>query len=77
MSTRFKSLIKGSLQVIFRKSDDEESQIAAKWEARKEISLKLSQMQYLVIDQNYDCDIYICDIRRFKSRRIELEKTDL
>ena len=31
-------------------------------------------MQYLVTDQDYDCDIYICDIERFKPRRIEPDK---
>ncbi len=31
-------------------------------------------MQYLVTNQDYDCDIYICNIERFKPRRIEPEK---
>ncbi len=66
--------MKGSLQVVFEKSDGEESQMAARREAREEISLKLSQMQYLVTDSDYDCDIYICDIERFKSRRMEPDK---
>ncbi len=68
MSTRLKSPMKGSLQVVFEKSDGEKSQIAARREAREETGLELSQMQYLVTDSNYDCDIYICDIERFKSR---------
>ncbi len=66
--------MKGSFQVVFGKSDGEESQTAARREAKKETGLKLPQMQYLVTDQDYDCDIYICDIERFKSRRIEPEK---
>jgi len=40
--------MKGSLQVIFGKIDSEESQTAAKREAKEETSLKLFQMQYLV-----------------------------
>jgi len=48
--------------------------MAARWEAREEIDLKLSQMQYLIIDQDYDCDIYICDIKRFKPRYMEPDK---
>ena len=60
--------MKGSLQVVFGKSDGEESQTAARREAREETGLKLPQMQYLVTDQDYDCDIYICDIERFKLR---------
>ncbi len=43
-------------------------------EAKEETSLKLSQMQYLITDQKYDCDIYICDIERFKPRHIEPDK---
>jgi len=74
MSTRLKKPMKGSFQVVFGKSDGEESQTAARREAKKETGLKLPQMQYLVTDQDYDCDIYICDIERFKSRRIEPEK---
>jgi len=60
--------MKGSLQVVFSKSDGEESQTVARREAREETGLELSQMQYLVTDQDYDCDIYICNIKRFKSR---------
>ncbi len=74
MSTRFKSPIKGSLQVVFGKSDGKELQTAARREAREETDLELSQMQYLVTDQDYDCDIYICDIERFKPRRMEPDK---
>ncbi len=74
MSTRLKSPMKGSLQVVFGKSDDKESQTAAKREAREETGLELPQMQYLVTDSDYDCDIYICDIERFKLRQIESEK---
>ncbi len=69
--------MKGSLQVVFGKSDGEESQTAVQRKAKEETSLKLSQMQYLVTDQDYDCDIYICDIKRFKPRQIEPEKAGL
>ncbi len=44
MSTRLKSPIKGSLQVVFGKSDGEESQTAARREAREETGLELPQM---------------------------------
>src|SRR6266542_3839342 len=72
--TRLKNPMKGNLQVVFSKSDGKESQTAARWEAREETGLKLSQMQYLVTDRDYDCDIYICDIERFKPRRMEPNK---
>jgi len=77
MSTRLKNLMKGSLQVVFGKSDGKESQTVIRREAREETSLELPQMQYLVTDQDYDCDIYICNIERFKSRRMETEKVGL
>jgi len=77
MSTRLKNLMKGSLQVVFSKSDDEESQTAAQREAREETGLELPQMQYLVTDRDYDCDIYICDIERFKPRHMESDKANL
>ena len=48
MSTRLKNSMKGSLQVVFGKSDDKELQMTARREAREETGLKLSQMQYLV-----------------------------
>ena len=41
ISTRLKSPIKGSLQVVFGKSDDEESQTATRREAREETDLEL------------------------------------
>ncbi len=66
--------MKENLQVVFDKSNDEESQTATRREAREETSLELSQMQYLVTDQDYNCDIYICNIERFKPRQIEPEK---
>ena len=44
ISIRLKSSIKGSLQVVFGKSDDEESQTAARWEAKEETDLELPQM---------------------------------
>ena len=66
--------MKGSFQVVFGKSDGEESQTTIRREAREETGLELFQMQYLVTDQDYDCNIYICDIERFKPRRTEPEK---
>ncbi len=42
--------MKRSLQVVFRKSDGEELQVAARREAREETDFKLPQMQYLVTD---------------------------
>jgi len=69
--------MKRSLQVVFEKSDDEESQTITRREAREETGLSLPQMQYLVTDEDYDCDIYICDIEKFKSRCMELLKADL
>jgi len=50
MFTRLKSPMKGSLQIVFSKSDSEESQTAARRETREETGLELSQMQYLVTD---------------------------
>ncbi len=50
ISIRLKSPMKGSLQVVFGKSDGEELQTAARWKAREETDLKLPQMQYLVTD---------------------------
>ncbi len=67
--------MKENLQVVFGKSDGEESQTAVRREAREKTGLELLQMRYLVTDQDYDCDIYICDIERFKPRQIESEKT--
>ncbi len=69
--------MKRSLQIVFDKSDGKESQTAARWEAREETSFELPQMQYLVTDRDYDCDIYICDIERFKPRHIEPDKAGL
>ncbi len=77
MSTRLKSFIKESLQIVFSKSDGEESQVAARREAREETDLELSQMQYLVTDEDYNYDIYICNIERFKPRCIEPLKAGL
>ncbi len=56
--------MKESFQVVFGKSDGEES-----WTITR--SLELPQMQYLVTNGDYDYDIYICDIERFKLRHIE------
>ena len=77
MFTRLKSPMKGSLQVVFSKSDGKESQTATRRETRKETGFELFQMQYLVTDQDYDCDIYICDIERFKPRCMESDKAGL
>ncbi len=60
---RLKSLIKESFQVVFSKSDSKKSQFAARQ--------KVFQMQYLVIDKDYNCDIYICNIERFKPRHMK------
>ena len=77
MSTRLKNLMKGSLQVIFGKSDGKELQTTARRKVRKETSLKLLQMQYLVTDEDYDCDIYICNIEWFKPKHMEFLKAGL
>ncbi len=74
MSTRLKSPMKESLQVVFSKSDGKESQTATRRETKEETGFELSQMQYLVTDQDYDCDIYICNIERFKPRQMEPDK---
>ncbi len=55
--------MKGSLQVIFRKVNKQESIIAAKREVKKETGLSVIQLQWLVND---DCDIYFCNIEKFK-----------
>ncbi len=41
MSIRLKNPIKGSLQVVFSKSDGEESQVIIRKEVREETSLEL------------------------------------
>ncbi len=69
--------MRGSLQVVFEKSDGKESQVTAKWEAREETGLELFQMQYLVTDKDYNYNIYICDIERFKLRHMKPLKTGL
>ncbi len=74
MSMRLKNPIKGSLQVVFSKSNSKELQTIAKREVREETGLELLQMQYLVTDRDYDCDIYIYDIEKFKLRCMESEK---
>ncbi len=77
MFTRLKNPIKGSFQIVFSKSDGKESQTAVRREVREETSFELSQMQYLITDEDYNCDIYICNIERFKSRYIEPLKAGL
>ncbi len=69
--TRLKSLIKKSLQIVFGKSDSKESWLAARRETREETGFELFQMQYLVINEDYDCNIYIYNIERFKLRCLE------
>ncbi len=76
MFIRLKSLMKESFQVVFGKSDSKKSQIVIKRETRKETGLELSQMQYLITNKNYDYDIYICDIKRFKPRHMESLKAN-
>src|SRR6266540_3410741 len=75
LSVRFNKLMKGSLQVVFGKADEQESIIAAKREVKEETDLLVTQLQWLVNDPQYDCDIYLCDIEKFKLRRSELNKS--
>ncbi len=77
MSIRFKNSIKESLQVVFSKNDKEKLRFTTRREVREETGLKLSQMQYLVTNKDYNCDIYIYDIKRFKSRHMEFLKINL
>ncbi len=67
MSVRLNKLIKGSLQVVFKKADDQESIVIVKREVQKKTDISVTQLQWLVNDSNYDCDIYLCDIEKFKS----------
>jgi len=66
MSVRLGKSMKGSLQVVFRKADGQESIIAVKKEVCEKADLSVTQLQWLVNDSNYDCDIYFCDIEKFK-----------
>ncbi len=71
MFTRLKNLMKKNLQVVFDKSNSKESWFIAQQEAKEKTGLELSQIQYLVTDKNYNYDIYIYNIERFKSRYME------
>ncbi len=66
--------MKESLQVVFRKANGQESIVAAKRKVYKETKLSVMQLQWLVNDPQYDCDIYLCDIEKFKLQRNELIK---
>ncbi len=66
MFTRLAMLIKRSLQVIFRKADKQEFIVVAKREVDEETELKVIQLQWLVNDGHYNCDIYIYNIKKFK-----------
>src|SRR6266498_4664039 len=74
LSTKLNKLMKGSLQVVFGKADRQESITAAKREVKEETDLLVTQLQWLVNDPQYDCDIYLCDIEKFKLRRSEPNK---
>ncbi len=67
MSTRLATPMKGSLQVVFGKADEQESIVTAKKEINKETGLKVTQLQWLVNDGHYDYNIYIYNIKKFKS----------
>jgi len=75
LSVRLNKLMKGSLQVVFGKADKQESITAVKREVKEETDLAVTQLQWLVNDPKYDCDIYLCDIEKFKSRRSEPNKS--
>ena len=66
LSVRLNKPMKGSLQVVFGKADEQESITAAKREVKEETDLSVIQLQWLVNDLKYDCDIYLCDIEKFK-----------
>ena len=58
--------MKESLQVVFKKADEQESIVAAKKEVCEETDLLVTQLQQLVNDNNYDYNIYLCNIEKFK-----------
>ncbi len=66
MSVRLSKPMKKSLQVVFRKAEGQESIITIKREIREKTDLSIIQLQWLVNDLQYDCDIYLCDIKKFK-----------
>ncbi len=63
---RLHKLIKESLQVVFGKADEQKSITAVKREVKEETDLSVTQLQWLVNNLKYDCDIYLCDIEKFK-----------
>src|SRR6266498_3966112 len=75
LSVRLSKPMKGSLQVVFRKADEQESITVVKTEVKEETDLSVTQLQWLVNDLKYDCDIYLCDIEKFKPRRSEPNKS--
>ena len=74
LSVKLSKLMKGSLQVVFGKADRQESIVAVKREVKEETDLSVTQLQWLVNDPQYDCDIYLCNIEKFKPRRNEPDK---
>ncbi len=66
ISVRLGKPMKESLQVIFRKADGQESIVTVKREVREKTDLSVTQLQWLINDSNYDCNIYLYDIEKFK-----------
>ena len=66
LSIRLNKLMKGSLQIVFGKADEQKSITAVKREVKEETDLSVTQLQWLVNNLKYDCDIYLCDIEKFK-----------
>ncbi len=58
-----------SLQVIFRKSDNQESIIVVKREINKEMVLKVIWLQQFLNDKYYNYNLYLYNIKKFKFRR--------
>ena len=40
--------------------------VVAKREVREETDFSVTQLQWLINNNNYDYDIYLCDIEKFK-----------
>ncbi len=74
MLIRLNRSMKESLQVVFKKVNKQESIIAAKREVKKKTEFVVMQLQWLVNDSQYNCNIYIYDIEKFKPRRNESTK---
>ncbi len=66
MSVRLSRPMKGNLQVVLGKADGQESIITAKREVREKMDFSVTKFQWLVNDNQYDYDIYLCDIEKFK-----------